>query len=403
MAPMAGGARPASRWPGKCALVVAFVLAGCRRQEGFLSLRPGGVDVARGSSLARRAFFPGAADEPEPDAEGVDELLEETKLLRMQTELLASEIRQLREALGGSLAAPAAEAAPAPARPAAPAPAAVAPAAAPPLPPTSTFPTASPAPKAPVQDAELGFTSVKVVSAGHDVGNDAEFFLNDVKIPIYGSASRRGLNVVILDPEQQRVLTAKTYDIWGNPETENKRLASDLDGQPEGRVALVALKDSGMENLDAVAVGALRRYGSTLEGPLGVREGYLLVGVKGSDEEAAEEQFGDGMLMCEVDLPFTVAPPQAVPRYSPPSAKSAPPTPARPRSPPPAAPVSSGGPRAAAPAEKPKLEVDPKGTVTYKEGGEGGQSWEEVVFMLGELEAKIRARRLAGADQGGPP
>ena len=66
-------------------------------------------------------------------------------------------------------------------------------------------------------------------------------------------ANRRGLNVVVIDIAMGQILSAKTYDIWGNPVEENRRLAKDFRGIEEDNVVLVALKDSGLENLDAEA------------------------------------------------------------------------------------------------------------------------------------------------------
>eukprot|EP00930_Biecheleria_cincta_P092391 TRINITY_DN8228_c0_g1_i1.p1 TRINITY_DN8228_c0_g1~~TRINITY_DN8228_c0_g1_i1.p1 ORF type:complete len:540 (+),score=83.21 TRINITY_DN8228_c0_g1_i1:172-1791(+) len=132
----------------------------------------------------------------------------------------------------------------------------------------------------PSQSSGVGTTKVVVVSAGHDGGDIADFFLDDKPIPISGIENRRGLNVVVIDPEKKLVESAGTYDVWGNPGTENKRFASDIDRLPKGRIVMVALKDSGMEKLDMRAMEALEDIGSTLEDRLGFREGYALIGEK---------------------------------------------------------------------------------------------------------------------------
>ena len=75
-------------------------------------------------------------------------------------------------------------------------------------------------------------------------------------MPIAGMANRRGLNVVVIDISMGQILSAKTYDIWGNPVEENRRLAKDFRQIEEENVVLVALKDSGMENLDGEAPGS---------------------------------------------------------------------------------------------------------------------------------------------------
>lgn len=154
----------------------------------------------------------------------------------------------------------------------------------------------------------IGTTNLKVVSAGGDAGDIADFFVEDQKVPIGGMSNRRGLNVVIIDTSMGQVLSAKTYDIWGNPMEENRRLAKDFRAIEEDSIVLVALKDSGMENLDGEALHALQSIGSTLEGRLAFRQGYALIGVK--DGEALAERKGP-MVMAEAKLKFAVRPPQA--------------------------------------------------------------------------------------------
>ena len=60
-----------------------------------------------------------------------------------------------------------------------------------------------PDPEPTQKTAPTDSTSVRVVSAGHGDGNIADFFLNDKKIDIRGEAGRRGINMVVLDPETQ--------------------------------------------------------------------------------------------------------------------------------------------------------------------------------------------------------
>lgn len=146
---------------------------------------------------------------------------------------------------------------------------------------------------------------VKVVSAGHDAGDVADFFVDDRPIPITGVEKRRGLNVVVIDPGQGTVQLARSYDVWGDPAKQNTQLASDLSAIPQGHVVLVALKDSGMENLNAVALEALEECGASIvEDKPGFRQGYALIGRKG--ERALAEERGSNMLMVDATLPFGV-------------------------------------------------------------------------------------------------
>ncbi|CAE7219501.1 Dnajb7 [Symbiodinium sp. CCMP2592] len=288
------------------------------------------------------------------------------------------------------------------------------PAPAPPAPAVSKAAAPSPPVASPAMAAEpVTSTVAKVVSAGWGDGNIADFFLNGRKIDIRGEAGRRGLNVVTIDPDTQQVMSRKTYDVWADPQTENTRLAADINSMPDGRVILVACKDSGMENLDARAISALWSAGASVPGGK-EREGYALIGIKGS--EALAEQQG-GRVEIEGQLPFFVRHPPPLP----PSSPSPPPMPAAAQpqqfSPPtwakePAAPKPPStfptAPPTSEPAQKvrvPKLQVDPQGGVTYQDETverdgkpeEQGQSWQEVVLMLDKLQAKIKAKRLAGA------
>eukprot|EP00930_Biecheleria_cincta_P059634 TRINITY_DN45347_c0_g1_i1.p1 TRINITY_DN45347_c0_g1~~TRINITY_DN45347_c0_g1_i1.p1 ORF type:complete len:497 (-),score=80.48 TRINITY_DN45347_c0_g1_i1:61-1551(-) len=387
-----------------------------------------------------------------PSSRETSSLTAETRLLRQQTEELAKEIRLLREVLRRSAGA-AAEPAPAvaPSQAAAPTSApmpqptpaqrsvAAAPAA-------STFPTSSP-PAVTAPSPPAAATTAKVVSAGHGDGNIGDFFINGRKIDINGQAGRRGMNVVTIDPKTQQVTSRKTYDVWGEPRTENMRLSADINSMPDGRIVLVACKDSGLENLDSVVFDALRSCGARINGPLPVREGYALIGVKGGTAYA--EQQGR-RVEIEAGFPFFVRHPPPLPPQAPsppamssqaPQGYSAPtwsqkppvsappqssfasaasgqpqstfPTAAPPQSTFPTAPpsvASYSSPAASAPPSPPpttvrvpKLQVDPQGGVRYdndmveREGRpeEDGQSWQEVVLMLDRLQEKIKAKRLS--------
>eukprot|EP00442_Polarella_glacialis_P009501 CAMPEP_0115115974 /NCGR_PEP_ID=MMETSP0227-20121206/43012_1 /TAXON_ID=89957 /ORGANISM="Polarella glacialis, Strain CCMP 1383" /LENGTH=485 /DNA_ID=CAMNT_0002516749 /DNA_START=30 /DNA_END=1487 /DNA_ORIENTATION=+ len=389
-----------------------------------------------------------------PASQETSGLASETRLLRQQTEQLVQEIRMLRETLRArafpstapsTLPAASAKAsmptaattpAPAPARstfpaatkaPAPPTPAAPAPRTSFPVNP----PAAAPKPAA-VSTPPAGVTSAKIVSAGWGDGNAADFFLNGRRIDINGQAGRRGMNVVTVDPKTQQVTSRKTYDVWGDPATENTRMAADLRSLPDGRYVLVALRDSGLENLDGPVIAALQSVGAKMisASNLPIRQGYALIGVKGG-AALAEEQAGRAEI--EFDLPCIVRhppplPPEAAPVAAPmsggaPAPFAAPtwakPTPAAPppaSAPPPkssfpTAPSSQSSLQAAAPSlpqkprmRVPKLQVDPQGGVSYsdqtveREAGDGeeGQTWQEVVLMLDRLQEKIKAKRLAG-------
>lgn len=352
--------------------------------------------------------------------EDVEALVAEQRLLREQLALAAEEIRLLREALQ----TPAPSTAEAPAAtpssfPAAPAPEpAPSPVQRPAAAPTSSFPTApAPAPEPrpivqptdfpPVPTAAIPeqpetpagpTTEARVVSAGFDQGSLAQIYLGARRIRTVGEAKGRGVHVVTVDPDAGQVLSAKSYDTWGNPQVENTQLATDLNALSDGIIVLVALQDSGMENLDTKAIYALQDVGSTLTGPLRMREAYALIGVKGGSalaESSGSRAEIEAEIPCEVSdaPPQQASPPVAAPPPMPPPTM---PPPAPPRQPAPQPAPPAYAPPAAAPATPPVQE--PQGTSSLGDGGTTGaqgQTWEEVVLMLDKLQDKIRAKRLA--------
>lgn len=263
----------------------------------------GSSSAFAGGRQERRTHRPITPVRAAPTEAAREELRDETRLLRETVTDLVSEVRLLRQELTGEIPAETAPVAPTRSEtpeakiPVAPVPASQA-----------SSVTASRAAKASSKGPPIGTTAVKVVSAGGDAGDIADFFLEDQQVPIGGMSNRRGLNVVVIDSSAGHLLSAKTYDIWGNPLEENRRLAKDLRAVEEDNIVLVALKDSGGENLDGEALHALQGLGATLEGRLAFRQGYALIGVK--DGEALAERKGP-MVMAEAKLPFAVRPPQA--------------------------------------------------------------------------------------------
>jgi len=245
-------------------------------------------------------------------------------------------------------------------------------------------------------------SKVVVVSAGYDSGDIADFFVDDQLVPIIGSEGRRGINVVVIDPGSQRILSARSYDVWGDTTNQNSRLASDLTQVPPGHIVLVALKDSGMEKITEVALDALAGVGCTLEESLDFREGYALIGVKGG--KAMVERWSSKMLLIDVTLDFVIGEPQQsatdMPQPPPAAAPAAQPVPLGTQpappveatmpawQPPPPQPQSEGPPPIVTPAPAPTAASQPAGGTV--QGGQGidteGRTWEEVLFLLDQLD-----------------
>ncbi|CAK0798913.1 unnamed protein product, partial [Prorocentrum cordatum] len=201
-------------------------------------------------------------------------------------------------------------------------------------PPPAAAPAPSPPAWPPVPDSPLpggtgpaqagAKTAVKIVSSGYENGNRADFFFDGRLVGINGFFDRRGANVMVIDPDAGKVTLRKSYDIWGDPQTVNPQFSADLRGIPQGHIVLVACKDGlwvreprlrrqrtcpngeGTRQCTSgacQAINAMRGVGATIAGPLGVREGYALIGVRGGPAWA--ESQGKS---CEVewDIPCAV-------------------------------------------------------------------------------------------------
>lgn len=438
-----------------------------RRQIERKALNGNVVDAEEWSPEQERQVIDRVLGRVPPASQETASLTAETRLLRQQLDLLVQEIRLLRQSLqtadGTAPVPPAAPVAPAvrpsvtqatplqsaspaaAARAAPAAPAARAASAAPAAPasaasspsksPLGPFPVASPNLASP-PSSPAGVSSVRIVSAGYAHGNAADFYLDNNKIDVNGVSDRRGLNLVIIDPVTQQVTSRKSYDIWAEPSSENNRLAMDLNALPAGRIVMLALKDSGMENLDQNLVQALRSVGSTVAGKLPVREGYALIGTKGGP--AMAEQQG-GKAEVQASLGFSVRmppplppmpaqrqgmgsigalnamatgqpqrPPQPVqqPGQQPPQwqqrQQTVPQPVPQPAQQQPQQRQQTAAPKPGTAQRVPKLQVDPQGAVSFSNAlaerqDDDGKSWEEVLIMLDQLQEQIRSKRLASA------
>jgi len=124
---------------------------------------------------------------------------------------------------------------------------------------------------------------VRVVSAGYSAGNVAEFYVNDVKVPVKAS---RGLNLVVVHPVTWETRCG-CYDVWGRADILDK-LVGDIDEIPDGHHVLVGLKDSGLERLGRKHLAALHSLGARIKGGM-MREGYALIGTKGGFATAEKQ------------------------------------------------------------------------------------------------------------------
>lgn len=147
----------------------------------------------------------------------------------------------------------------------------------------------------------------RVVSSAYRHGNRADFYVGGKKIPLDSGrwqlheGSRRGINIVTLDPDSQLVVTAWAYDTTSNGQAASAQMAADLNALPEGRIVLIAVRGSGLEGLHAGALRALQRVGATAAISNGSpQEGYALIGMKGGTAVAERRGF---MVDIEAELP----------------------------------------------------------------------------------------------------
>lgn len=145
---------------------------------------------------------------------------------------------------------------------------------------------------------------VKVLSGGKESGDFAGFWLDGQRVGL--EASSRGLNVLAVDIDTQNITWAKSYDIWEKADETSQQLLSDLEALPLGTVVLAALKDSGMENLDAAVFVELQDMLGTSTTTGKFREGYALIAVRGGKTLAEQHTSSakvTGELPCNAPKP----------------------------------------------------------------------------------------------------
>lgn len=383
----------------RCILIGAATAAWLARvPEGYLYQFVNGGFIQgrrRGQSAWQRrtpafagGYFPG---NDQGTSEGPSTLVDETRALREHIQTLAAELRLLRETLQKPQMKAGVKSS---------APPAMGSVGDQPLRQSTaqgaftTRPTSSPAEQPPVPSpapprvqqspAPSSGSLVRVASAGFESGNRADILVDDRLVPVSGVSDNRGLSVVAVDPTDGQVLTSRAYDLWADPFSSNRQLSADLGALPDGTVVLIALKDSGMENLDTTGLSALNSVGSTLSGALGVREGYALIGSKGGT--ALAEEIG-AQVEVQAELPFPVRKLNAKqPAVFRPEARGvAPATPFTQQQ----APVQSPN------AAPPRTPMNPSGGVSFSAAaGQAGNGEEDPAIMLDRLQQRIQAKRL---------
>ena len=144
---------------------------------------------------------------------------------------------------------------------------------------------------------------IKLVSAGYEDGNKAEFWLNKAKLTEV--PNDRGLNVVVLN-ESLEVHDCSSFDVHARSSA-SREFVTFIEKVAVGSVVLVAVKDEATENLDSAARNALTSLGATKAPDSSrrcYRSSYALVGRKGGS--ALAQGFntnGRGQVQIDVFVP----------------------------------------------------------------------------------------------------
>lgn len=128
--------------------------------------------------------------------------------------------------------------------------------------------------------------NIEVRSAGSSDGNLADFLLNGLN----AFSSKRGHNVVVLDPENGSVLAARDFDTW-EYSSQADSLAAFIRGLAPGAIALAAIRDEGMRKMNEAAYTALESLGSAMIRNVQVGESWALIGRKGAAPGSVPEAY----------------------------------------------------------------------------------------------------------------
>lgn len=136
--------------------------------------------------------------------------------------------------------------------------------------------------------ATEGGSRIEFESAGFENGNWASITVENEQVLTREQATR-GLNIVVLNGKDHKVIMRKTYDtsLDGNA---SKALVADAKKVPRGAVVIAVVKDDGAKLLDDKARKLFIKMGSEEIRNLKAKEGWGFVGVVG--QKVFGEQMG---------------------------------------------------------------------------------------------------------------
>ena len=124
---------------------------------------------------------------------------------------------------------------------------------------------------------------IQASSAGFEGGNFEKITINDVKVSVEKNESDnlRGLHIVIIDPSNGKVTTAKAFDTYTKHQS-TSAIAEFINTEIcEGHIVVAACKDECSKNLSRKVKKWFANMGSSEIWNLGYRQGYVFIGVHG--------------------------------------------------------------------------------------------------------------------------
>jgi len=126
-------------------------------------------------------------------------------------------------------------------------------------------------------------SSIEIFSAGYKAGSNnsyAEIKINGEEV-VGKSSSKRGLNVVVLNGPDHKLILNESYNTYTNKKDDSARFVKDFENIPAGSVIIAAVKDDATKNLKHSARKIFMDMGSQAIKNLGYKQAWGFIGIKG--------------------------------------------------------------------------------------------------------------------------
>lgn len=131
-------------------------------------------------------------------------------------------------------------------------------------------------------------SSIEIFSAGYKAGSNnsyAEIKINGEEV-VGKSSSKRGLNVVVLNGPDHKIILNESYNTFTHKRDESARFAKDFANLPEGSVIVAAVKDDAAANMRHSAKKIFANMGSQAIKKLAFKDAWGFIGIKGMKRSA---------------------------------------------------------------------------------------------------------------------